>query len=250
MQKRKDWDVIQLYCNSSKTWKSVMDQFNISSSTLHAAVKSGRLIFSPLHANIKSNNRYDWDKIQYDMTNGMSYSEISRKYGCSDSAILDAKRRGQITTLSRSQAMIICNKKYPRKHSQETKDKISLIRKEYLRKHPDKVPYLLNHHSNGYSYPEKYFIILFKKEGINLTKKYRVGLYQLDFADINKKLDIEIDGDQHIYDKRIVKHDIERTNNLKKKGWKTYRILWSDYQKKNFEEKVEVINNLKEFLNQ
>jgi len=44
-------------------------------------------------------------------------------------------------------------------HSKETKDKISKIRIEYLTKHPDKVPYLLNH-SSKISYPEE---LLFNK---------------------------------------------------------------------------------------
>ena len=40
-----------------------------------------------------------------------------------------------------------------KKHTEETKRKISEIRKKYLFENPDKVPYLLNHYSKGESYP-------------------------------------------------------------------------------------------------
>jgi len=49
-----------------------------------------------------------------------------------------------------------CNTWGKKKHSQETKDKISKSRIKYLMEHPDKVPYLLNH-SSRMSYPEKIF---------------------------------------------------------------------------------------------
>lgn len=47
------------------------------------------------------------------------------------------------------------------KHSEETKRKISEIRKKFLLEHPDKVPYKLNH-SSKQSYPEKFFENFFK----------------------------------------------------------------------------------------
>lgn len=135
-----------------------------------------------------------------------------------------------------------------RKHSQETKEKISKIRKQFLLENPDKVPYLLNHYSKGDSFPEKYFEELFVAEGIKLTKKHRIHLYELDFCDIEKKIDIEIDGEQHYVDARIVKSDERRTQYLESLGWKVYRIRWSDYQKKSFAEKQESILELKSFM--
>jgi len=50
----------------------------------------------------------------------------------------------------------ILSKNKGKKLSDETKQKISKSRKEYLLNNPDKVPYLLNHSRNE-SYPEKYF---------------------------------------------------------------------------------------------
>jgi hypothetical protein len=56
-----------------------------------------------------------------------------------------------------------------RKHSQETKDKISQARIKYLSENPDKVPHLVNHSSKE-SYPEKYFTDVFERENIDVIK--------------------------------------------------------------------------------
>ena len=253
--KKYDWNEIQKFCNQKpRTWKEVKGKFGVSLNCISNAIKRKELIFNSKYKDKQHHGllkQYDWKKIQKDIdSNGLTWRGIKIKYGCSLPSIFKARKRGDIKTLSKSQAMVISNKKHPRKHSQRTKNKISSIRKAYLKKHPDKVPYLLNHHSKGYSYPEKYFIQLFKKEGIKLRPKYQVNLYQLDFADIKNKIDIEIDGNQHRDDKKIVKHDIERTKNLKKKGWRVYRIFWSNYQKKTFQEKQKIIQKLKDFLGQ
>lgn len=133
-----------------------------------------------------------------------------------------------------------------RPHTEEEKEFLSKTRKEYLKAHPDKVPYLLNHHSKQ-SYPEKYFEDLFSKDDIlnKLQKEFKVGLYSLDFAIPDIKYYIEIDGEQHYVDKRIVEHDIIRTQALNNLGWTGKRIRWSEYQKMNFEEKIAIINDIK-----
>jgi very-short-patch-repair endonuclease len=138
--------------------------------------------------------------------------------------------------------------KTPRKHSEETKKKISEIRKKYLQENPDKVPYKLNHSSKE-SYPEKYFTEVFKNEGIEVVKSFYIGLYELDFCIPNKKIDIEIDGNQHYYDEKIVESDKRRNKFLEDEGWDIIRVNWSEYQKLSFEEKREYILNLKNYIN-
>lgn len=140
------------------------------------------------------------------------------------------------------------NGKISRPHSQETKDKLSHIRKKYLLENPDKVPYLLNHSSKE-SYPEKYFTELFEKENINVVKHYRIGLYQLDFCILDKKIDIEIDGNQHYTDPKIVESDIKRTYYLESNGWDVIRINWSEYSKMSFDDRSIYIDNIKRYIN-
>ena len=135
-----------------------------------------------------------------------------------------------------------------KKHSEETKKKISEIRKAYLKEHPEMVPYKLNHYSKGDSYPEKYFEELFEKENIPLMKKKQVGLYELDFYNEELKVYVEIDGDQHYLDKRIVESDIRRTKILEELGWKVYRVKWSYYQTLSYQDKNKIVLEIKNLL--
>ena len=130
------------------------------------------------------------------------------------------------------------------KQSEETKNKISKSMKKYLSENPDKVPYLVNH-SSKISYPEEYFIDLFKTEDINLKYHLQISKYKLDFYNKDLKLDVEIDGEQHYNDKRIYKSDRERDKFLKDLGWTVFRIRWSEYRKLNFKERKDIINKIK-----
>lgn len=118
-----------------------------------------------------------------------------------------------------------------KKQSQQTKEKISKSRIKYLSENPDKVPYKLNHYSKGPSYPERYWKKIFDKFGIKYTEQYQIHIYQLDFALIDAKIDIEIDGEQHYLDERIVESDKRRNKYLENLGWKIIRIRWSNYKK-------------------
>ena len=130
-----------------------------------------------------------------------------------------------------------------RPHTSESRKKISNARKKYLTDNPDKVPYLLNHSSKE-SYPEKYFSELFSKESIQVERYFRLGSYELDFCIPGKKIDIEIDGDQHYLDENIIKHDIKRNKYLEDNGWIVFRIKWSEYKKFNYEQRKSYISKL------
>lgn len=135
-----------------------------------------------------------------------------------------------------------------RPHTDEEKLKISNSIKKYFSEHPDKVPYLVNH-SSKMSYPEKYFKDLFDKENIDLCYHYQLGKYELDFANAELKIDIEIDGEQHFLDKRIADSDLERNAFLSNLGWTIYRIRWSDYKKSSYDEKQVILNKIHEMVN-
>jgi very-short-patch-repair endonuclease len=42
---------------------------------------------------------------------------------------------------------------------------------------------------------------------LDIVKSYRIGLYELDFSIPDKRIDIEIDGDQHYYDEYHVNYE-------------------------------------------
>lgn len=131
-------------------------------------------------------------------------------------------------------------------HTEEEKKKISESRKKYLQKHPDKVPYLLNH-SSKVSYPEKYFKEVFEKEHIPLQYHKQVGYYQLDFYNESLMKYVEIDGGTHDLPK-VQEIDKKRTEYLDSLGWTGFRIKWSDYQKLSSDDKNSVVQSIKEFL--
>ena len=134
-----------------------------------------------------------------------------------------------------------------KKHTQESKDKISKGRKKYLQENPQKVPYILNHSSKS-SYPEQYFKELFDLEQIPLQYHLQISKYELDFYNLENKIDLEIDGEQHYLDSKIAKSDLERTKYLESLGWTVIRIRWSNYQKLTLEEKKKLINDIKELM--
>jgi very-short-patch-repair endonuclease len=134
-----------------------------------------------------------------------------------------------------------------KKMSEEQKKKISISRSKFLKENPDKIPYLLNH-SSKISYPEQYFIELFDRENIDLQYHKQVGLYQLDFYNEDKKLYLEIDGEQH-YQEKSIERDEKRTRNLATKGWKLImRIRWAVWKTYDENEKKKVIEIIKDSL--
>ena len=94
---------------------------------------------------------------------------------------------------------------------------------------------MLNHSSKT-SYPEQYFIECFSKFS-NVVFQHHIFRYHVDFANVEEKLYLEIDGDQHYLDKKILDHDIRRTVELTELGWTGYRLRWSEFQKLTDEEK-------------
>ncbi len=190
----------------------------------------------------------NWKEIQLFYNDNKTWKDIKCNFNLSYGTISKAKKLGLFKSRSKSEANVISNKLKPRKHSEETKKKISEIRKKYLQENPDKVPYKLNHSSKE-SYPEKYFTSVFKNEEIDVVKSFYIGIYELDFSIPDKKIDIEIDGSQHYYDEKIIESDKRRNKFLEDDGWDIIRVNWSEYQKLSFLEKREYILNLKNYIN-
>ena len=190
----------------------------------------------------------NWEEIQKYYDDNHTWRDVITNCNISNNTLSKGIKKGLFKTRSRSEANVISNKKVKRYHSDETKKKISEKRTLYLKEHPEKVPYLLNHYSKGPSYPEIYFDEIF--EGKFEYEKYlQLSLYHLDFAITNKKIAIEIDGDQHHLDNKIVESDIRKDMYLIENGWDIIRIKWSDYQKLTREEKEKYISDLLNYIN-
>ena len=91
------------------------------------------------------------------------------------------------------------------------------------------------------SYAESYFTECFT----DAVKQLHVDRYFLDFAWPDIKIYIEIDGEQHYVDHRIVEHDKVRTPRLHELGWRLLtRIRWSEFQKLEQSEKENLVFRL------
>lgn len=129
-----------------------------------------------------------------------------------------------------------------KKLSVNTRGKISTARIRYLKANPDKVPYLLNHYTNGQSYPEKYWELVLRNNNVAFEQEKRVSIYRLDFAIGN--INLEIDGEQHYLDPRILASNQRRDEELRLMGWKVLRVRWSDYQRMSDDNKQLFVDNV------
>jgi len=98
------------------------------------------------------------------------------------------------------------------------------------------------------SYPEKFILKVLKSNGLfekyTIIEKLPISKYFLDFAIIDIKLDIEVDGEQHYRTDEAILHDKIRNEFLINKGWKIYRINWREF---NYNTKIH-IKKLLEFI--
>jgi very-short-patch-repair endonuclease len=184
-------------------------------------------------------NSEEIDEIQRLYDTGLSLSQISKISKYSKMLLWSLSSAKVIKIRNRAEASRISST--GKKLSQESKDKISKARKKFLEENPDKVPYKLNHKYLKQSFPEKYFVDCF---GGKFKPQYQFGSYTLDFADIENRLDIEIDGCQHHLDPKIVEHDIKRNQFLNENGWKVLRIRWSEFKKSQKDEQKEIVNTI------
>jgi very-short-patch-repair endonuclease len=170
-------------------------------------------------------NKYDWNAIQNYYDQNHTWRELTEKFGVAQSAILKAIKSGKFkSTRDRSDAQTVSFYKGRRpKLTQQIKKKISDSRIKYLTEHPDKVPYRINHSSKK-SWPEQVFENALLTCGITGWKyAYQNGIYEYDFAWIEEKIDVEIDGATHRTEK-VKRIDARRDQFSRSQGWKVVRF--------------------------
>jgi very-short-patch-repair endonuclease len=111
--------------------------------------------------------------------------------------------------------------------TKELRQELSKKKIAFLKENPTKVPYLLNHSSKE-SYPEKIFRIALEHNNINgWIQEYQNSIYSYDFAFIDPKIDVEIDGATHLTEK-VKKIDERRDRWSNEQGWTVLRFNASD----------------------
>ena len=128
-----------------------------------------------------------------------------------------------------------------RRHTEETKKKISASMKKA---HEEGRAHNIGEcrWNNEPSYPEQWFMKVLKNEfSFEKDKDYKMEFpfhkFSLDFAWPDRKICIEIDGEQHERFQEQKNRDIEKDKLLKEEGWKELRKSWQD-----------IFNNPKSFI--
>lgn len=97
-------------------------------------------------------------------------------------------------------------------------------RLEYMKNNPEKTAWRLC--EKNCSYPEKIFWDFLKKENFDFVREFPVFPYFIDFALLQYKIAIEIDGSQHWKNKERIKSDKKKNKKLIEDGWRIFRIKY------------------------
>lgn len=166
------------------------------------------------------------EQMRNDYKNGLSIRDIAEKYQIKSNSWIQYKLLNGITR-NLSTSFKLAHERYPErfKHSEETKQKMREIRLRYMKEHPESTAWRKR---NKPSYPEECFIKFLKAN--KYDKKYLIEReksifpYYIDFAFIQPKVAIEIDGSQHVKDLERKKHDEDKDKILLANGWKVLRV--------------------------
>lgn len=157
------------------------------------------------------------------VNNKLSIREICKKYNISSKEKIRKILSGVIRTLSEANKLAHIKHKENFKHRDETKQKLRLIRLEWMKNNPDKTAW----RTKQISYPEKCFQNILIANGFDkkykIYREYSIFPYFIDFAFVDLKIAVEIDGSQHLLEERKIS-DMKKDELLRSLGWRVLRI--------------------------
>lgn len=115
--------------------------------------------------------------------------------------------------------------------TEETKQKISEKRSKFLKENPDKHPWKRN--DKFISQPCEKLKSFLKEQGFDFEEEYTDNTwnhqYSIDIAFVNKKIAIEVNGNQHYQkDGRLASYYQSRHEFLESQGWKVIELHYNE----------------------
>lgn len=136
-------------------------------------------------------------------------------------------------------------------YKDETKEKIRQARFNYLKKKLGKTAW--ERRINGeMSYLEQWFFdnVIIKYsllEKYDIVNEFPEYPYFIDFAFLNVRLAVELDGKQHFRNIKNQNRDIKKQALLIEKGWKVYRVRFDELKQEKIIDFLNVLNSVEKY---
>lgn len=160
------------------------------------------------------------------VVNQLTFREVMKKYNIRSKSYLAKLLDGK--TRSISEAGKLAHIKHPEVflHTEETKAKIREKRLAFMKAHPEATAW----RQKNMSYPEEVFIKFLTERGYAdkflIQREFSVFPYFIDFAFVDLKIAIDLDGSQHLLLERKKKDELKDAL-LHSQGWRVIRIAES-----------------------
>lgn len=201
-----------------------------------------------LNNHLRFHKKYDAikdDIIDDYVNNNFTYRELIDKYNSSNVALIKilkdvdtdpVKKKRNRNTLSH-------------KHSNETKKRMSIIRKNWLKENPEK--HVWKYRDKFISKPCEFLKSKLLMNNVSFVPEYTPNIennfrnYSIDISFPDKKIGIEVNGNQHYNDDGTLKdYYKERNKYFIDNGWKIYQIHYLKVYNDNFVD--DLISKLKD----
>ena len=175
----------------------------------------------------KNNSNWNYVEIQKSYDSGLSWREVSKIHKISIGTIFSKASEGLLKSRNLSEAAKL--KKKPYKHTEESKKKISDAMKKWLAENPDKHPWQNKSFVHS-SIPCEKFKSFLKEQGIDFIDEFmpliHIGrFFRIDIAFPDKKIAIEVNGNQHYESNGELKSYYKnRQSLLEEHGWIVYQV--------------------------
>lgn len=173
----------------------------------------------------------DWKRIQFDYDSGINRSKLKRLHNISERMLINGTRLGYLKLRTKQERELLVSKKNMNKrHSEESKKKLSEIRKAYLSR---EIKPAWKTHEKFKSQPCEWLKSELEKCGYKFTPelsplKHKGKFYSVDIAFPEQKFIIEINGRQHYNsDGTLTPYYQIRHDLISADGWDIWEVSYS-----------------------